>query len=334
MGKEILVSVYMLCYNHALYIEQAIESILSQKTNFKFELVIHDDASTDASAEIIKKYEHLYPEIVKPIYQTINQYSKGIDIVKEYIEPLLRGEYVAICEGDDYWCDDNKLQKQIDYLETHESMSATTHNCYMIDENGIPSTIKRNTYPLKKDYIYSLFDYAVGSAYPGQTASLVYRKSAMNFKTAEQEVACDNLKTNGDTKVNMRLLLAGNIFHMSDIMSVHRVVTGNSSSWTASSYGKNRSYELFLLSIEMRSYIKKYYNITFWNYYKTFHAGVACIFKYKLKRNDDNERVYREACNLKNGALNLFLYLSKLALVSIPLGVLHKIFEKKYLIES
>lgn len=87
-----------------------------QKTTFPFEIVVHDDASTDSTADIIRKYEEKYPNIVKPIYETENQYSKPGYPLGKIVNSALKGKYVAFCEGDDYWIDENKLQRQFDFL--------------------------------------------------------------------------------------------------------------------------------------------------------------------------------------------------------------------------
>jgi len=118
--EEILVSICCLTYNHKPFIEKALNSFLAQKTNFAFEVLIHDDASTDGTAEIIKMYQNKYPSIIKPIYQAENQWSKGLRaITVNYNFPRAKGKYIAICEGDDYWTDALKLQKQVDFLEEH-----------------------------------------------------------------------------------------------------------------------------------------------------------------------------------------------------------------------
>ena len=114
-----IVSISCLTYNHAPYIRQCLDGFMMQKTNFLIEILIHDDVSTDGTTDIIREYEQKYPDIIKPIYQTENQHSKGIRITQTYNLPRARGKYIAICEGDDYWIDPLKLQKQVDFLEAH-----------------------------------------------------------------------------------------------------------------------------------------------------------------------------------------------------------------------
>lgn len=125
---KILVSIVCNAYNHEKYIKDALEGFVMQKTSFSFEVLIHDDASTDNTASIIREYEAKYPDIIKPIYETENQYSKHDGSIKKIQSSRIKGKYVALCEGDDYWTDPQKLQKQFDFLETHPeySMCATS----------------------------------------------------------------------------------------------------------------------------------------------------------------------------------------------------------------
>lgn len=131
----VLVSINCITYNHEKYISKAIESFINQKTNFEYEILIHDDASTDRTAEIIRKYEKKYPQIIKPIYQVENQYSKGkrASLINE---SRAIGKYIAICEGDDYWKDPYKLQKQVDYMEANPNCTLCFHNAEIIDDKG------------------------------------------------------------------------------------------------------------------------------------------------------------------------------------------------------
>jgi glycosyltransferase involved in cell wall biosynthesis len=132
--NPVLLSICCITYNHENYISQAIEGFLAQKTSFNFEIIIHDDASTDATASIVKKYEQEHPNLIKAIYQTENQYSKGIKPWPNFVFPIARGKYIALCEGDDYWTDPYKLQKQVDYLEANPEYNLTCHRYQTYNE--------------------------------------------------------------------------------------------------------------------------------------------------------------------------------------------------------
>lgn len=111
-GTVPLVSICCTTYNHAKFIEEAIESFLIQETTFPVEILIHDDASTDGTDQIVRRYQALYPKLIKAIYQTENQFSKGSRPTR-LLRPLMQGEYIALCEGDDCWVSSQKLEKQI-----------------------------------------------------------------------------------------------------------------------------------------------------------------------------------------------------------------------------
>lgn len=131
MDEVVKVSIICCAYNHEKYIEKTLHGFLMQKTNFIFEVIIHDDASTDLTEKIIRAYQSRFPHIIKPIFQKENQYSQGKNIIEEFIYPRINGKYVAICEGDDYWIDENKLQIQFDILEMHPEYSACCHDSYV-----------------------------------------------------------------------------------------------------------------------------------------------------------------------------------------------------------
>lgn len=139
MDNTPLVTICCITYNHAAYIRECLNGFLMQETNFKFEVVIHDDASTDETQSIIKEYCEKYPNVFSPIFQHVNQYSRGIkSIIQTFCVPQFRGKYVAMCEGDDYWIDPYKLQKQVDFLESHPDYGM----CYTKVKRFVPKNNK------------------------------------------------------------------------------------------------------------------------------------------------------------------------------------------------
>lgn len=130
------VSVYCLAYNHEKYIKKTLDGFVNQTTNFTYEVIVHDDCSTDNTASIIKAYAIRYPDIIKPIFQKENKYSKNENITKKYIIPNLSGRYIAICEGDDYWSDNLKLQYQYNALQENKKCSFSTHKTQCVNVDG------------------------------------------------------------------------------------------------------------------------------------------------------------------------------------------------------
>lgn len=127
-----LVAIKCLVYNHEPYLRECLDGFVMQQTNFPFVAIVHDDASTDNSADIIREYAAKHPDIIKPIYETENQYSKGDGSLGRIMDSALRATsatYIALCEGDDYWTDPHKLQKQVDYLETHQNVGLCYTDC-------------------------------------------------------------------------------------------------------------------------------------------------------------------------------------------------------------
>lgn len=131
-----VVTVCCVAFNHERYIEECLNSILSQKTNFEFEILIHDDASSDSTPLIIKNYLKRYPGKIRAILQTTNQFSIGNDkFLSTVVFPQTKGKYIAYCDGDDFWTDDNKLQKQFDFLEANPDFSMCFHDAKIIKDN-------------------------------------------------------------------------------------------------------------------------------------------------------------------------------------------------------
>lgn len=136
MEDDIKVSVCCLTYNHRDYIRKALDGFLMQKTSFHYEIVIHDDASTDGTIDILKEYQAKYPKKIKLLLEDENQWTQyGVDVARKLIYPNVRGKYIAFCEGDDFWIYDGKLQEQYDLMESHMDISACYHNAIMWTQN-------------------------------------------------------------------------------------------------------------------------------------------------------------------------------------------------------
>lgn len=220
---EILVSINCITYNHENYIAEAIDSFLMQKTNFKFEILIHDDASSDRTADIIREYEKKYPDIIKPILQKENQKSKGvININYRFNHTRAKGKYIAMCEGDDYWIDSYKLQKQIDYLENHTHCSMCFHAAEIV-------TICKEKIDIIKPYnencISITDDIILGGGGFMATNSIVYRRDAMSNPP---QLYFD--WPVGDYPLQILTSMKNYAYYINEIMSAYRV--GVKGSWT------------------------------------------------------------------------------------------------------
>lgn len=132
-----LLSVRSLTYNHVRYLSQALDGILMQVTDFPFEVIVHDDASTDGTTDLLREYVQKYPNIIVPIIQTENQYSKRDGSIRRAIDPKLRGKYIALCEGDDYWTDEHKLQRQVHFLEEHPGYTMCVHAVNYVQDGKV-----------------------------------------------------------------------------------------------------------------------------------------------------------------------------------------------------
>jgi len=210
---SLLVSVHMITYNHEKYIAQAIKGVLMQEATFDYELVISDDSSSDNTLNIIKEYQERYPNIVRIIHR-----EKNLGSVKNFFDTLkhCNGKYIAICEGDDYWTDCLKLQKQVDVLENNHKLTGCFHNSeerYWNDYN-------------KASMLYldiggarevSLLDMTISNMVP--TASVVFRTPIPN------EVFSDTILKLpiGDWPLHLLNLREGNYYYIPQVMSVRHL---------------------------------------------------------------------------------------------------------------
>lgn len=221
MKKKVMVSVSCITYNHEKYIAEALDSFIMQKTSFNYEILIHDDASTDKTAEIIREYEKKYPDLIKPIYQKENLYSKDVDVDDLNTERAM-GKYIALCEGDDYWIDPFKLQKQVDYMETHSDCTLCVHAAYIVNVNGRKIKLVR---PNAGNKIFTVEEVIEGGGGLFATNTMMYPRHLDANKPDFYKKAPVT-----DYPLAIYLALKGKVYYIDEFMAAYR--KGVSGSWT------------------------------------------------------------------------------------------------------
>ena len=230
-NETIMLTVICTTYNHRKYVESALEGFVNQKTNFKYEVLVHDDASLDGTQDIIKKYALQYPDIIKPIIEKENQYSQHINFFKEKLVPRIRGKYVASCEGDDYWIDEEKIQKQVDFLEAHPEYAACVHNTIQEDQESKKQKVMFE----KKDKVLQLKDVVFAGSQSYHTSSIMYRRKYVS----DRPLFVTSIPGVGDYPFSIFLVLSGKVKYFGKPMSVYRF--GTEGSWTKREFTNNSS---------------------------------------------------------------------------------------------
>lgn len=246
---EVKVSIYCLAYNHEKYIRQTLDSFVMQKTNFRYEIIIHDDASTDHTQSIIKEYAAEYPNLFVPILQQKNVMSTGVSIFEKYVLPKVRGKYIASCEGDDFWIEENRLQKMYDALEKHPECSFAANKVIACKEDGRPDerTWPPQKYNFSTEKIISsteLMNYLMlKKSNMFHTCGLMYRTSLYDYAD-----------TWGWRKRDIFSLLffatKGDLYYFSDPMSCRRIGTIGNWNSRMNSRGMSAWYEMYLVDFE------------------------------------------------------------------------------------
>lgn len=223
----IVVSIICNTYNHEKYIARALDSFLEQETDFRYEILLHDDASTDNTKKVIDEYCKKNGKVIRPICQTENQYSKNSAIDLRFQFPRARGDFIAFCEGDDYWCDKRKLQKQVDALLKNPSINICTHASY-IKKNGKTVGIIS---PNKFNSVIPVSEVIEGGGGFVATASIMIRRSVID------DISNFYSKYPFDYSLQIMGALNGGMLYLADYMSVYNILTENS--WTMAC-SKNR----------------------------------------------------------------------------------------------
>ena len=268
-------SIVCLTYNHEHYIRESIESFLNQDIDFNIEILIHDDASTDNTAKIIKEYEKLYPFLIKPVYEETNQYSIGgfafsFDELKR-----VKGEYIALCEGDDYWIDSNKLQKQINYLEQNKDCSL----CFHASRNFINNEIFYIQRPkiVTKDYKYDM-KYAVlfDGGFMATNSMLFLNKYILDLPKWVIDAPA------GDFALTLLLASKGKIGYINETMSAYRVLAIGSWSTRIKNRAIATKHYNSLLKMLTEFNVWSGFRYNFLVFIKKFYYRIVMLIKFQV----------------------------------------------------
>ncbi len=230
---EIQVTIRCFTFNHERFIRQCLEGFVMQKADFRFEAIVHDDASTDNTAAIIREYAEKYPDIIKPIYETENQYSKHDGSLTRIMNAHTRGKYIAMCEGDDYWTDPYKLQKQVDFLESHPDYVMCSHLFDVYNERN--KQLQKNDESSFTGKSYDL-DTLINGEWYFQPLTVLFRFDAYD----REHFASYGLSM--DVILYYELLRRGGKgYCLPDVMAVYRIHDGGV--WSLKSLDKQRAME-------------------------------------------------------------------------------------------
>ena len=284
-----LVSVICTAYNHETYIRTTLDGFLMQQTDFPFEIIIHDDASTDGTTGIIREYAALYPQIIVPIIQTENQYSKGGNWGHpKTVNPHIRGKYVALCEGDDYWTDSGKLQKQIGYMEKHPDCSMTFHPVNYEENGKVTGTDQHG----QDERDFTAEDLIKGGGAFCATSSLCCRTDAYTqyprFRTMAEI---------GDYPQQILMGLLGRVHYFPEIMGVYRFKA--SGSWTKNAYKPEGSLAMYKLAVNQTRWMTEFDCYTDHRYEDLVSEQIDAVVRDGIWQKDMEitklEAVYRSA---------------------------------------
>ena len=247
--RPIMVTILCTVYNHEKYVRECLDGLVMQKTSFRYEAVVHDDASTDNSAAIVKEYAEKFPNIINAILEVENQYSKNDGSLSRIMDEHTRGKYVAICEGDDYWTDPLKLQKQFDFMESHPGCSM----CFHANKNIMPSGKLISYGPPNKKELFSTEDIIIGGGALMSTNSMIYRWDLYAEETKPKFWAECPI---GDLPTALFFAAKGPVGYIDEDMSVYRV--GAVGSWTTGQNTLKKRRAHYIAIIKMYNQYDEY----------------------------------------------------------------------------
>ncbi len=255
MSDNIVVSVICIAYNQEKYIRECLDSVLCQKTDFKFEIIVQDDASSDNTVAIIKEYAEKYPKLIVPVLHTENQFSKYGYIVFDDVLTIARGDYIAFCECDDFWCDDNKLQMQVDILRNNPNCHICVNKVGSCKENGEPLSSELPSYQLNTAVYHP--EYLLEKGLEFQLSGTLFLRNDFE-KYNNSKFGFFISPTPTDTKLYLYFISLCDYYYCDRITSIHRSASIGSWSSNQSKLTLGRRIEYFNNRIELYELYDKY----------------------------------------------------------------------------
>lgn len=255
--EDIIVTVLMSTYNHEKYIAQAIESVVSQETDFKYELLIGEDCSTDDTRKIVREYQKKYPDIIKPLY-----YKKNVGVTMNGYCMLKKaqGKYIASCEGDDFWCNVRRIQNDVTFLEKHQEYVGICNKCKIVDVNGDEITENldpRASFVQFDKPLYTLKDFSDWRL-PGHCSTLTTRNIFLDEKLDYRIIYRASGRV-GDRTAIMIKAIYGDIFVGEKIVSCYRYrISSTENNFMSLYVNKNLRDEDFLMMRRLESWAWKH----------------------------------------------------------------------------
>lgn len=288
-------SVIFITYNHAQYVEKALMSVINQKTDFPFEVVVGDDCSTDGTQDILKRIASEHSE-VKLNLRSENTGGRPTLNVYETTKKCT-GQYLAYLEGDDFWTDDHKLQKQVDFLEDHPEYTACTHSMKMVDEKDEeitdPETLSIGSlYDWSGDFTYE--DYCYSGKWPGHYASVVSR-NIYKARKYDYTILYRASDFTDDALINLFLLMEGKIYRMDEVMSVWRYVKkSGAGNWNSIAMKRNIARDDCYLSKTMMQWIEQYRPLSDYSRKRCLADFGLALKEYIKRPNAENKQFLRD----------------------------------------
>jgi len=248
------VSIIVLTYFHERYIAQALDSILSQETTLRYEILIGDDASKDRTPEIIQDYAARYPGIIHPILRSENLGASKNDWD---VKQRCRGKYLASLEGDDYWIDRRKLQKQWEFLESHKEYSACCGKCLIVDKDGTPDYTQSPRF-FRNKKVLTLEEFLDTWNVPGQFGTFMCRNYFRDMLPENYSIFYKAHRNVSDKTEVLFLLSHGPIYCFNDVLSCYRYVTQGGHNYFSTHYANPyRNYDTFLYPCRLETWLKE-----------------------------------------------------------------------------